>query len=432
LLIISLITLGAAGCANILEGDIHLSTRHVVQQLERPPEEQIEVANFDVLKAEILELIMEHERSGLMYAINYDGDISADILRACNELKSDNPVVAYAVSEISGDATRIVSYYEVTVNIEYKFPKQQVDAIVNVSNQRYLRTELLSAMSEYEEELVFRTTLNITEYELDNLVRDIYYNNPGQIVMKPATTVEIFPRRGEDRIFRLRFGYIEDAGILAQHGTNLALYTRRNAELAVGEDDAEILLSLAENLVATCVFDEYTAKAISVHGAQNFAATAAGVASGSAVGEGFAMAFKALCDTLGFEGCRIILGHLDGMIHAWNIVLLRGNYYHIDVAMCAVEGFEGAFLKNDTDMAGRYEWDRDNTVICVGTLTYKDIVGADEEEGEEGEEGEPGEPGEPGTESGDETGETPETPDVDPSHPPEPPGETPEQPAEEP
>ena len=153
------------------------------------------------------------------------------------------------------------------------------------------------------------------------------------------------------------------------------MYVRQNAERALGETDAEILLSLVDNLMASTEFDEGTARTISIHGAQNFAATASGaLVRGLAVGEGFAMAFKALCDELRFD-CRVVLGYIDDRVHAWNIVSLDGDYYHIDVAMCVVYGLEAAFLKSDIDFEELYTWDRDNTVKCEGMLTLEDIIG---------------------------------------------------------
>jgi len=374
-------TLAAAGCTSLLEGYTETVARHASTPYERPPEEQIEVAGYDELMAEMLELIMHHEDSGSMLASSYDGDVTADVARACSEILNEHPVGAYAVANITGETKRIVSIYEIEVSIEYKRTKDQLDSLVNVATLRYLKTELQSAMSNYRDEAVFRTSLSITEEDIIGFVREAYYENPRTIVMLPVVAVQTFPADGEDRIFELRFGNIEQAGILRQYGTSLATrYVRRNAELAVGDTDAEILLSLANNLIASTRFDVGTAQAISIHGPQNFAATAYGaLANGNAVGEGFAMAFKALCDELGFD-CRVVLGYHDGMVHAWNIVYLSRDFYHIDVAMCDANGIETAFLKNDSDFGEHYSWNTENTVSCKGTMTYEDIVGVEEPE----------------------------------------------------
>lgn len=46
--------------------------------------------------------------------------------------------------------------------------------------------------------------------------------------------------------------------------------------------------------------------------------------------EAYAYTFKALCNLSGIE-CHVIAGTLDGVGHAWNLIKLDGNYYHVDV-----------------------------------------------------------------------------------------------------
>ena len=394
------------GCMSILEGSTLSESPHLSAPYERQPEMQIEVSDYGGLKDAILNFITEHELSGEIVIYSYDGgDVQEDVDRACYEIINTDPVAAYSVSELTGLATRIVSKYEINISIEYKRTKQQVESYVNVSTLRYLRTELLSVMSDYADEAVFRATLDITADDIAALVRETYYQNPRRIVMLPVIAVETYPENGEDRIYELRFGNIERSSILSEYGASLSLYVRRNAFVADGDNDAEILLSLVENLIGACVYDEGTAKTISVHGAQNFAATAYGaLVKGSAVGEGFAMAFKALCDELEFD-CQVVLGYLDGMVHAWNIVALNGEYYHIDVAMCAANGIETAFLKTDADFAEHYSWDMINTVKCDGTLTYEDVVGTkSSEQTDEQTGGEQGAAAEAGGETNADTG----------------------------
>lgn len=51
---------------------------------------------------------------------------------------------------------------------------------------------------------------------------------------------------------------------------------------------------------------------------------------GSAVCNGYAEAMKLLCDLSGVE-CRMISGTVDGENHAWNLVSIDGEWYHVDV-----------------------------------------------------------------------------------------------------
>ena len=417
-------TIASTGCAALLEGDRYSEKPFIITPYVNPPEERIEVSNYEELKAEMLRLVMEYIDYSRMYTNNYDGDIDADIGRAGDEIMDEHPIGAFIVDKIVGTATKIVTYYEVEIEFTYKRTQQQLDSIVYVATPRYLRTELLNAMSEYRDEVVFRTSMLITEDDIAAFVEEAYYQNPRRIVMLPLVAVETFPETGEDRIFEISLRYYDRADIMLKYSTILNSNIRRNTQRAVGDTDAEILLSLANNLIASTSFDEGAAQAISGYGAQNPVATAYGaLENGNAVGEGFAMAYKALCDELEFD-CRVVLGYLDGMVHAWNIVSLYGDYYHIDVAMGAVNGIETSFLKTDQSQMERYTWDLESTERCEGLLTYEDIVPPETPEEELNPDNpdalnDPGADGIPGGETGNGT----DVPGADPEEPIQQPGE---------
>lgn len=432
LLVVSAIVL--TGCLSILEGDITSEIEHLIQLPDRPPEEQIEVSNYDDLMEEMLKLVMQHENSSRMYAYNYDGDVTMDVQRVCREIRDVDPVSAYAVLDIAGISTRIVSYYEIDFTIEYRRTKQQVDSIVNASTTRFMETELLDVIKEYGDEAVFRTNLSITEEYITELVKSVYFENPRNIVIMPVAETEIFPTGGKDSIVEVRLKYFEPVDELQERGNKLALSIRENAEKAAGENDAIILLSLVENLMISRTYDVFRAEIIKEHGALDFAATAySALIDKRATGEGYAMAFKALCDELKFE-CYVVPGELNEKSYAWNIVYLSGAYYHIDVAMCIVNGIQTAFLKTDADFADRYAWDMVKMKTCKGPMTYEDIVGIEEtDEIQDDETGEPGEISENNVSntpdaSGDElTTDTPEQTEDEPET-----TDTPEQPDGEP
>ncbi|MDR2590445.1 MAG: hypothetical protein LBC71_05620 [Oscillospiraceae bacterium] len=376
--ILLLIIVVSVGCDNLLEDYVEFITPHETEPYVRPPDDPIiiTITDADEFKELLLQLIMEHEATTTINYYSYDGENVQDILNeiAIN-LKSEDPIGAYAVADIQINATRIVAYFEVDIEIEFKRSKEQIDSIVNVGTSRYMTTQIQQIMSQHNDEAIIRTRMGLTKESIIELITDIYYQNPRSIVMLPFVTVEMFPEEGIDRIYEIKFIYIESADMMQLFAENLALYVRRNAERAVGDTDAEILLSLVENLMASTSFDIGAASAISVHGAQNFAATAFGaLVQGNAVGEGFAMAFKALCDELGFNSI-VVLGGLNDLVHAWNIIYLEGDYYHIDVSMCVENGLEIAFLKTDADFEEMgYTWDRENTVRCEGELTLDDII----------------------------------------------------------
>jgi hypothetical protein len=273
----------------------------------------------------------------------------------------------------------LVTYFEVDITIEYSRTSEELEAITAVVTEQELTDLLLYAMSRHSEEVVLLGALQLTEEMIVEKIRQIYYNNPSKIVMLPIATVEMFPETGSERVYSIQFSFMYAAAMMGRFSEWLTLYVEQNAGRIEGDTDSLRLLALVRNLAASIEFMEGTATTISVHGAQNWDTTAYGaLVRGRAVGEGFAMAFKALSIELGFD-THIVLGYLDERIHAWNIVRLEGYYYHIDVAMISKYGLEAAFLKNDYEFEEMgYVWDMENTVICDGPLSLADVLALEE------------------------------------------------------
>ena len=89
--------------------------------------------------------------------------------------------------------------------------------------------------------------------------------------------------------------------------------------------------------------------------------------------EGFAKAFKFLCDKIGLE-CWVITGKgcssIAGGPHAWNIVKINGYYHHIDVTWdnqysdsSAVPNY-GYMNLSDEEISKDHTWNRKNYPAC--------------------------------------------------------------------
>ena len=368
------------GCANILDDEFYSITPHEALPYEREPVERISVSDIDEFKEILIDLIMEHETEAQVLFHHFGTeDIQAALELAATQIRNNHPIGAYAVSQIDVTATGVVTYFEIDVTIEFARTVEEIDAIITVESEPDIMDELLYVMSQHSEQVVFRSTLQFTEEAITGKISEIYYQNPRSIVMLPIVTVETFPEEGEDRIYSIQFSYADDFLMMQQFSFILSVTVNQFAERVPGDTDKIRLLNLVRDLAASIDFDEASARVISVPGAQHISATAFGALfRNRAVGEGFAMAFKAVSDELGFDN-RIVLGYLEGQIHAWNIVELYGHYYHIDIAMISEYGLERAFFKTDSEFeAMGYEWDRENTVIANGPLTLEDFLALEE------------------------------------------------------
>ena len=89
--------------------------------------------------------------------------------------------------------------------------------------------------------------------------------------------------------------------------------------------------------------------------------------------EGFAKAFKLLCDNIGLE-CWVVSGMGRNSIcsgpHAWNIVKINGYYHHVDVTWDNQYADPSGFLNygymnlSDDEISSDHTWNRNNYPAC--------------------------------------------------------------------
>jgi hypothetical protein len=97
--------------------------------------------------------------------------------------------------------------------------------------------------------------------------------------------------------------------------------------------------------------------------------------NGKSVCEGYARAFKFLCDAISIP-CVVVRGPAISPfggeeLHAWNIVKLKGGFYHVDATWDScqgdIENFD-YFCISDEDASKDRSWDRSIMPVCSTTL----------------------------------------------------------------
>lgn len=91
---------------------------------------------------------------------------------------------------------------------------------------------------------------------------------------------------------------------------------------------------------------------------------------GTGVCAGYAYTMKYLCDKAGID-CIVVSGKADGDDHAWNMVKIGGDYYHVDVTWDDPVGMDRLryyyFNLSDEMMAVNHSWDRNLYPQCTAT-----------------------------------------------------------------
>ncbi len=416
--------LGLSGCAGLFEGEYTSSEDHRMPDSQDRADAEMTLDAGDY--AELLEAVNALVDGGVEYGVvrmpSYDGDMEADLAQAVTTAANETPMGAFCAYYINYSIVQIVSVYEAHVSILYRRSPEEARSAVDCESVEKLRDLMLRALIDRRTGV----TLRVTDPELDaqavtEAVELAYYENPGEILYIPTCTVNAYPETGPERLLEIELSFqYANTTVETRRGTMMRR-ARTVAGLIKGGTNREKLTELAEYFKENVVFDEDVSPSDAQARRYNAMTAYGALVQGSAVGEGYAMAMKVLCDELGIE-CRVIRGRLNNLNHAWNLVRLdNGELYHLD---CSHYDGTGAVYRNDEQQIYlNYSWDASQYPACGGESLYgPEFDPPEPSETEEPPEDQPaGEPGEDDPSQGEEPPEGADTPGgEDPSE-----GETP-------
>ena len=378
-----------SGCRSLFERDYYYEAPYS-GDIGTRSDTATEIRNYNMLKTALTNMITNHTERGEFRFSNYNGNLSEDLAAACFEIKSEHPLGAYAVETLSYDTSYVVSYYVANIFISYKRTAEELNSIVYTTAVPDFDESVREAVDGFAPELVIRCFASgVDEEYIAKLVQRHYYDNPVALAAEPGTEVTRYPTDGANGIYDIRFIYGADA----QRSASMARATQdalEGAAEAMTETDQPLLaLEAARWLSDGCMRSDGI-----------YADTAYGaLALGRADSKGMALAYRALCGSLGID-CTVVKGQFGSMTtepHFWNIIGLDGEHYHVDVSAMA-EDPAAAFLLNDDALWGRYIWEVSEYPACDGPLSYAEVAGIPEEEPTEEEPGNPEAPEPTGTE----------------------------------
>lgn len=100
-----------------------------------------------------------------------------------------------------------------------------------------------------------------------------------------------------------------------------------------GLDEFQTLKYFHDYIILNCTYDADGENCSNAYGV---------FIDGKAVCEGYARAFKYLCDKVSIP-CELVIGNTD-IEHMWNIVKIDGNWYHMDVTWDDPENKDGDYI----------------------------------------------------------------------------------------
>ncbi len=302
------------------------------------------VSSYLSLKNAILSMVQDCRDEGVIRAEHYTGELSEDLSQAVNEVTQMSPVGAYAVSTMTYDYSRIVSYYEIHLHTVYKQTREEIQSIQYVTDSAMLRARLLEAMEQGEDHLVLRTG----DYEaLDPAAEldTIYFEHPDFVLERPEIDEEVFPDSGSQRIMELRLTYLHTPEELDAARQALEQQVETVAELYGTAYYPETnLWRLLNRLARKGELEQ------SLEEPHSFTNSAYGaLCEGRATSFGYAQAYRLLAERCGFS-CRVVSGELEGQSRSWCLVTMGDQTCYLDPARWVGERPSKYFLLGTKDL----------------------------------------------------------------------------------
>ena len=342
------------GCGSIFDRSYASVTPHQDQAASDEDASILRAETYAELVSCVQHFVSMGQTIGTIHVYQYAGDIDADLQTACNEILHDDPLGAYALSNITYTHSRIVSYYECTFTFSYRRTLNDISSIVNAYGWGTIRDLMAETLSNFDTTLTLRTSSFYADAtHLYTLAQAAYYDTPAAALGYPGVSVNIYPDSGRYRIVEVTFSYPNTQAVLRQRSESAVV---KAAQLAGSESaaDATVAALLHSRLMDSAQYDEGGSSSI-----YNV------LCLGSGNSEGIGMAYLLLCRQAGIP-CQLVQGTLDGVPHSWNIIELNGQYWHIDLTL----GGADSARYNDSAMADLgYQWSRDDYPACPGDLT---------------------------------------------------------------
>lgn len=228
LIILSLLL---TSCSSMLERSYTSSTAHVDRPTTAEDPSVLRVENYRELVSAVLYLVSEGAEEGVIQLHDYSGSVENDLPAACLEVATQDPLGAYCVDYIKHDYTRVVSYYQATLDIHYRRTQDQVRSMVRVTGTGAIRTELRQALSQFAPEVVLRVAyFSEDEDSIADLIRQTYYDTPAAALGYPEAEISLYPDSGRERVVEILLTYPESADELLRKSEALAEELKNTGE----------------------------------------------------------------------------------------------------------------------------------------------------------------------------------------------------------
>lgn len=318
---------GLTGCGLWMDGEYLSVTPHQEQNVGAA-DTVVEISSYSQLPDVLTELVNSGAASGAVAAPQMNlSELRNNLDEVVAYVKQETPIGAYAVENITYEIGTNRGDFAIAFHIDYYINRSNILRIKEAESTEDAVSLIGSAMDSCEDSLV----VLIADYQtadFSQVVRNYAYNNPKTVMEIPQVTAKVYPEEGQSRVIELRFTYQTDRETLMEMQelvesvfTSAELYVREFTKVRdIYSRLFSFLMERHEYSYDTSVTPSYSL----LH-------------KGVGDSRAFANVYAAMCRQVGLD-CRVISGTKNGTPWCWNTVRFRGEYYHVDLIQCSMDG----------------------------------------------------------------------------------------------
>lgn len=330
------------GCDLWMDGSYYNVKPHLEENVGGS-DQSAEVSSYTELRQQLVELVEDGRQSSLItLSGGSQQQLRSYMEMACLYITKYNAIGAYAVDEIVYEIGTSGAKPAVAVVITYLHGRSEILRMKRTQTM----DDAINVITTALEDCDASTVLKVEQYEemdLTQLVQDYVEDNPQSCMEMPQVIAVVYPDSGEERVIEISFTYQTSRETLrSMQSAVRQMFASAKLYVSADTEDWEKYSQLYSFLMGRYDYTVETSITPSYSLLQH------GVGDSKA----FATVYAAICRQSGLD-CQVVSGTRGGESWHWNILLVDGVYYHVDLLRCSQEnGFQA---KTEEEMSG-YVW----------------------------------------------------------------------------
>lgn len=332
-----------SGCGSWMDGEYSSVTPNY-SIWEKTADDVAYVGSYEQACDALAAIVEDGVQERVFYATGFsDEEIDHFIGKAIDNIMSTNPIASYAVEDISYETGTNMGKVAVAVTVSYNHSRSEILRIKQAKDINDLQALICVSLKNFDSGLTIFTE-NYQDGDWVQFVENYMADNPQVCMEMPQMSVSLYPDSGRKRIVEINFTYQTSRDMLRtmQQAVN-DVFKSANLYINPGADDNEKYSQLYSFLMERYDYSIETSITPS------YSLLRHGVGDSKA----FATVYAAICRQAKLD-CRVVTGTKAGEPWHWNILLVDGIRYHLDLLECNRNGF---FLMRSEDEMDGYVWD---------------------------------------------------------------------------